>query len=267
MSNKSVAIKTDPDTNSDYCLQLNRWFLKPIGAWPSFPSRTRHERIISFLLNVSCYSSLLFTLIPCLLHMLLEDESFYLKMKVLGSLAHWFVGTMNYTTLLLRGREIRLCVEHIKTDWRIVTREEDQQVMLKNAKFGRYVAALSAAILQSGVLCFCCMTISRTELIQIGNETRIVHVLPCAVYKKLIDVTRSPNSEFIIASQFLSGFIVNSSTAGIFSLAAILGAHACGQLSVVMTWITEFVNKSKKREKMIFREIGLIVEHHLRTLK
>ncbi|XP_043596588.1 odorant receptor 4-like [Bombus pyrosoma] len=252
MTNQPVTIGANPKSNSDYGLQLNRWFLKPIGVWPSSPSTTRFEKIISITLNVICYTSIILTTVPCLMRMFLEDESIYLKLKSLGPVSHWIVSGANYTTLLLRSKDIRQCMEHMEADWQTATREKDQWVMLKNAKFGRYVAASCAIFMQSGVMCFIFVT------------TRILHVLPCAVYKKLINVDESLTNEIVLFLQAWCTIIANSSTVGMFSLAAVLAAHACGQLNVVMVWITEFVNEPKKTDGP--KSIGVIVERHLRTL-
>ncbi|CAK9819224.1 hypothetical protein ANTPLA_LOCUS10128 [Anthophora plagiata] len=189
-------------------------------------------------------------------------------MKVLGPLGHWIIGTINYITLLLRRNDIRHCVNHIETDWSMVTRKKDQQVMLRNAKFGRYVAIFCAIFVQVGIMGYCLITASNTQIVEIGNETRILHTLPLAAYEKLIPVDRKPVNGIVILSQFLSGFIVNTSAIGIFSLAAVLAAHACGQLDVLMIWIEDFVKEARNRGKDApFNEIAVIVEHHLRVLE
>ncbi|CAK9819219.1 Odorant receptor 4 [Anthophora plagiata] len=267
MINESVVIQANLNSLSDYSLQLNRWFLKPIGAWPTLSFTSRIERIVSYVLIVICYCFILFTVIPCLLHLVMENENIRTKVKVFGPLSHWFVGGINYTTLLLRSKEIRGCVEHMQTDWRIITRMEDKQVMLKNARIGRYIAIFCAAFMQCGVLGYCVITAFTMQTIEVGNETRIIHLLPCAAYKKIIAVDTSPTNEIVLISQFVSGFIVNSSVVGAFSLAAVFTAHACGQLSVLMIWITEFVNRSKDRNGNVYLDkIGVVVEHHLRIL-
>ncbi|XP_060817470.1 uncharacterized protein LOC132907994 isoform X1 [Bombus pascuorum] len=267
MSNEAVIIEADSNSNSDYSLQLNRWFLKPIGAWPSSPSTTRLEKIVSFLLKTICFSTVFITAIPSVLQLILEEESMNLKLKSLDFLSHLIVSSFTYSVLLLHNKDIRRCIEHMKADWRAVTRKEDQHVMMKNAKFGRYVAAFCAIFVQGSVLCFCFVTALNTLEIQIGNETRILHVLPCAVYKKLVNVDESPTNEFMIFLQIWSTFIANCNTVGIFSLAAVLAAHACGQLNVVMLWIVEFVNEARvERRTDGFMKLGIIVERHLRTL-
>ncbi|CAL7936647.1 unnamed protein product [Xylocopa violacea] len=267
MTQKSLPMEENLTNLGDYSLQFNRWFLKPIGAWPPSPTSSRLERTLSLVLNILCYSFILSTVIPCAFYILLEDEDVYSKLRMVGPLAHWSVGGVNYTLLLLRSKEIRDCVQHMQTDWKIVTRDSDQRVMLKKAKFGRFVAVFCAAFMQGGVLCYCVIKAFTTVTIEIGNMTRTLRVLPCTAYKKLIAVDTNPTNEIVLASQFVSGFIVNSSAVGAFGLAAVFAAHAYAQLSVVMAWITEFVNEWKDRKRNVrYNKIGMIVERHLRVL-
>lgn len=116
MTNKSAVVEKTFDSLGDYSLQFNRWLLISIGAWPASTSTSRRERIISFILIALCYGFILFTVIPCIFHFILEDESIYMKLKVFGPLSHWFIGGINYTNLLLRSNEIRDCIHHVQTE-------------------------------------------------------------------------------------------------------------------------------------------------------
>ncbi|CAL7936654.1 unnamed protein product [Xylocopa violacea] len=270
MANKTVITETNQNNQSDYSdysLQLNRWFLKPIGVWPKSPSTTRLEIITSRISNFICYSFLLSIPVLCLLHLLLEDEILYTKLMSTAGISHWFASSVNYTILLVRSEDIRYCVQQIEADWQTVATEKHQGVMLQNAKFGRYVATICAAFMQGGVMGFCLITMLNTEVVQVGNETKIVHVLPCAVYKELVNVDEDPMNAILLYAQVFSIFIANSSTVGTFSLAAVLAAHACGQLDVLMIRIVEFVDASRHQKRPAgFEKVGIIVEHHLRTL-
>ncbi|XP_076676298.1 uncharacterized protein LOC143373193 [Andrena cerasifolii] len=268
MTSESVVVEAGLDSLSDYSLQLNRWFLKPIGAWPPSSSTSRLERIVSIALIVISYCLISFTVVPSLLLILLGDEDNVTKLKLFGPLSHWFVGGINYTTLLLRGKEIRYCVEHVRMDWRIITRAKDQSVMVNNAKFGRDVAGFCAAIMYGGLVSYCVVSRVSTEIVYVGNETRTVHMLPCAVYKKLLNVDTSPMNEIVFVSQFMSGFVVTSTAVAAFGLAAVFAAHACGQLNILVAWVTEYVNASERHNKgAYFSEVGVVVEHHLRVLR
>ncbi|XP_017759712.1 PREDICTED: odorant receptor 4-like [Eufriesea mexicana] len=264
--NEVLTIGASTKNIGDYSLQLNRWFLKPIGVWPLSPTTQRLERIVSVTLNILCYGFVLLAIIPSLLQMILVDDNFYLRIKTLGPVNHWIVSCVNYTVLLVRSKEVRHCVEHVQADWQMVTMESDQQLMLRNARFGRYVTILCAIFFQFSVLCYFFMIALSTEEIQVGNETKIIHTLPCAVYKELVNTDESPTNEIVLFIQIFAFVIANSSTIGIFSLSAVLAAHACSQLSLVALWITEYVNNSRGMIAGSRKEIGVIVEQHFRTL-
>ncbi|XP_043517142.1 odorant receptor 4-like [Frieseomelitta varia] len=267
MTNNSVTTEKILNSPSDYSLQLNRWLLKPIGAWPASTSTSRCDRIISFIIVSLCYGLILFTVVPCIFHLVLEDESTYIKLKTLGPFSHWVVGFINYTNLLLRRKDIRYCISHMQTDWKAATRPEDLRVMMKYAKIGRFIAAFCAAFMQSGVLVYCMVTVSTTQTITIGNQTKVIHMLPCAVYKNLIPIHASPTYEIVLAVQLVSGLIVNSCAVGAVSIGAVFAAHARGQLTILMTWIKEFVNRPKdEKNNLEFNKIGEIVEYHLKVL-
>ncbi|CAL7936655.1 unnamed protein product [Xylocopa violacea] len=252
---------------SDYSLQLNRWFLKPIGAWPAGPTSSKGEKLVSLALKIVCYVLMVSVGTLCFLHIILEHESIYVKLKTTAGLSHWITSSVTYTTLLLRSKDIRYCLDQIESDWQTVAQEKHQEVMLQNAKFGRYVATLCAAFMQGGVMSFCFVQALSTEEILVGNETKTVHALPCTVYKGLVNTDEEPTNAIVLYVEIVSIFIANSSTVGTFSLAAVLAAHACGQLGVLMVRITDFVDASREQKKpKAFREIGLIVEHHLKTL-
>ncbi|XP_076760929.1 uncharacterized protein LOC143429283 [Xylocopa sonorina] len=270
MSRVPLAIEANTNVHSDYSLQLNRWQLKLIGVWPASPATPKLQRIVSVISNVVCYSFLLFTWIICVLHLLLELDIVYVKLGTVGALSHWFVSYVTYTTLLLRGNDIRNFVLQIEKDWRTVTKENHQEVMLKYAKLGRYVATFCTVFMQGGFLGFCFVTALSTQEIQVGNVTKTVHLIPFPVYKKFLNYEEDPMNRIVFAIETFAIFVANSCTAGSYSLAAVLAAHACGQLSVIKIQLTEFVdasgNQKMKKKKNVLGKIGMIVEHHLRTL-
>lgn len=256
--------QTDLDLLCDYSLQLNRWLLKPIGAWPISSTTTKIEKIVSLILNIICYSLVLAAVIPCALHIILEDEDIRSKIIAMGPLSHWSLGGVGYTTLLMHGNEIKWCVEQVKSDWKAATKPEVQRVMLKDARFGRYVVAFCATFLQGAILSFNLLKAFTIETVEAENETRILRLLPLAAYKGLVPVDTNPANEIMLSVQIISGIIVNCSFVGAFSLATIFTTHACSQLNVLMMWITEFVDRSAEHDKCAdLKGINDIVEKHL----
>lgn len=253
-----------PRDVSDYSIQLNRWFLKSVGAWPSSASTTIRERVISTILIIICYSLIAYTVIPCILNILFEETDMKKKLRAVGPLSHWCMGGMNYFSLLFRSRDIRRCVQHIRTDWRTVTELEDRQVMLRYAKVGRFVAGLCAIFMHGGVFSHSVLQGITPTFEKIGNISVLVHVLPCPSYSKFVDTTQSPAEEIALTLQLISSIVVNSVTVGACSLAAVFAMHACGQLNVLMRWLNQL---NDRKQDGVQHQLAIIVEHHLRVLR
>lgn len=250
---------------NDYSLQLNSWFLKPIGVWPTSSSA---EKILSHSLRFTCYSLIAFTVIPSVLYIFFEDQSIDIRMKAIGPVSHWLMGAMNYLSLLLRGGEIRRCIEHMEVDWQLVSRTEDREVMLRNAKFGRFVAGFCAVFMHCGVFSYSMIKSMSSFVIVIGNQTISIPRLPCPFYSKFLDTTVTPTNQIVLMIQFLSGFIVNSITVGACSLAVVFAMHACGQFSVLFLWLNDLVgNDGEERCGLVDYKLANIVQHHLRVLR
>ncbi|XP_068972156.1 odorant receptor 4-like [Bombus flavifrons] len=149
----------------------------------------------------------------------------------------------------------------------MVKKEDEQQVMLKHAKFGRYVSTMCAIFVHGGIMSYCIVSASNVQIIEVGNETRTIRTLPFDVYNKMIPVDTSPANEIVLVVQFLSAFIADSSGIAFYTLASVLAAHACGQLGVLTIWINDYVNEAGNRKQdASFRKIETIVKHHLRIL-
>ncbi|XP_017759710.1 PREDICTED: odorant receptor 22c-like [Eufriesea mexicana] len=250
---------------SEYYIRLNRWILKPIGAWPTSSSATRKEKIVTQIVIIICWCILLFTMISGLLHMILEKEDIYIKLKAIGPVIFWCTGTFNYVILLLHKDDICFCIEHVRADWKIITRVKDQRVMFKAAKLGRYIASICAEFTFGAILGFCIISGTFKQTMKVRNETIITYSLPCPVYK--LPIHTNPTHSIIFTTQFLSAIILSANASGFFTLVATLTSHAFGQLNVMMTWISEFVNQTSNHNKNTnINVIGVIVEHHSRIL-
>lgn len=263
MDNGEPQVKSHQDA-SDYSIQLNRWFLKPVGAWPSSTSTRVREKVVSTILIIICYSLIAYTVIPCILNILFEETDMKKTLRAVGPLSHWCMGGMNYFSLLFRSRDIRHCVQHIKIDWRTVTEIEDRQVMLRYAKIGRFVAGLCAIFMHGGVFSHSVLQGTTPMFEKIGNVSVLVHVLPCPSYSKFVDTTQSPAGEITLTLQLISSIVVNSVTVGACSLAAVFAMHACGQLNVLMRWLDQL---DDRKQQDATRRLAIIVEHHLRVLR
>ncbi|XP_077269879.1 odorant receptor 10-like isoform X2 [Temnothorax americanus] len=266
MSNSKCAPESDISKKyNDYSLQLSRWFLVPIGAWPQINASNSIWKILVLLQILICSSMVASVTVPCLLHVLLDKVSIKARLNAIGPLLHRIMGSINYWVLLKRSGDIRKLMRHMETDWRLIQRIDDREVMLQHAKYGRSVALICGLIMQGGAFLFSLARAMKTVPITVDNETFTTHPMTCPIYSKIIDTRFSPVNEIALVLQFLSTFIINSSTVGACSLAAIFAIHACGQLNVLYTWLHELVEK-KKENDTAEGKVAVIVEHHLRIL-
>ncbi|XP_003691293.1 odorant receptor 4-like [Apis florea] len=265
MTDDISAVQKKFGSLNEYSIQLNRWFSKTIGVWPLSSSTSKFEKIMTKILIFLCWNIALFVIISGLLHFTLVKEDIVSKLKTLGPISYCFGGGLNYAVLLLRKNDIRYCIDHIETDWNAITRTKDRQVMLKNAKIGRIISGCIAGFMQVDSICFCTVLGVFKQTIKVGNESIKVYVLPSPTYK--IPVDTNPGHGIVLGLQFLSAYIVNATIVISFSLATVFACHAIGQLTIMVTWIEEFVNRPQEENNNVcIDKISMIIEHHLRIL-
>lgn len=177
------------------------------------------------------------------------------------------MGSINYLTLLKRRRDIRDCIQQMETDWRLVERIDDREMMLQQAKLGRLIALISGIIMQGGTLLYSAAKAMKTITIVVDNETLTMYPMTCPSYRKFIDTRFSPTNELVLIVQFMSTFVVGSSIVGVCSLAAVFATHACGQLNVLYKRLDELDKKDDEGNSPAEQKMVDIVERHLRILR
>lgn len=251
--------------NNNYSLQINRWFLKSIGAWPELPTSSITERTLSSILRLICHILIALTVVPSILYILIEEKDIRLKLKAVGPTSHWLMGGINYCSLLYQKKQIQMSIEHMENDWRMAKREHDREVMLRNAKLGRTIAGVCALIMQGGIFSYNIARGTSPIIVVIGNETVAIGRLPCPSFNKIVDTRFSPVYEIVLTLQCLSTIVVNNTTVGACGLAAVFAMHACGQLSVVMSRLEELVEENQY--DIVQKKLTSLVERHLRALR
>ncbi|XP_019888172.1 uncharacterized protein LOC105282256 isoform X2 [Ooceraea biroi] len=252
--------------DNEYSIQIIRWILKTINLWPQPPGASIIKKIRSEFLILTCYCLMFGTMVPSGLSIFIESqETLDVKLRSFGPLTFWFMAMINYSCLLLHIDDIRSCVEHMKADWRIVRRSEERQVMLKNARIGRFIVGFCAVFMHSGVLTFNTIRGLSKDVIYTENSSVLVRGLPYPFYSRILDAHYSPAYEFVFLLQCVSTFLFNSVTVAVCGLAAVFVMHACGQLRILMSWLDNLID-GNERNISVRRKFAIIVEHHLRVL-
>lgn len=250
--------------DNDYSLQLNRWFLTSIGAWPELSTRYSVTRnVLVSVLRFTCHALIGFTVIPAMLYIIFEEKDFRLKLKAIGPTSHCLMGGINYYSLLHNGNQIRRSIEHMENDWRMA-KEHDRELMLRTARIGRVIAGICALIMQGGVISYNLARGISPIIESIDNETIAIGRLPCPSFNMILDTRFSPVYEIVLVLQFLSTVVVNNVTISACGLAAVFAMHGCGQLNVLMSRLHELVDENRE---VLQVSLTNIVERHLRALR
>ncbi|XP_043803271.1 uncharacterized protein LOC122720553 isoform X1 [Apis laboriosa] len=265
MADDIVAIQKKFDSLNEYSIQVNRWLSKIIGVWPLSSTTSKFEKIMTRILILLCSIIALFVTIPSLLHFILVKEDIISKLKMIGPISYCIGGGLNYAILLFLNDDIRYCIEHMETDWKTITRTDDRQVMFKNAKIGRIISGCIGSFMQVSTISYCTVFGVFKQTIKIGNESMEIHVLPFPTYKIPIDTNLGHG--IVLGFQYLTACIMSATVVIAFSLATVFACHATGQLTIMIMWIEEFVNRPQEKNKNVrVNEISIIIEHHLRIL-
>ncbi|XP_029660512.1 odorant receptor 4-like [Formica exsecta] len=254
----------------NYSIQLNRWFLKPVGAWPLTLCETTTEKISCVILSVISCFLICFLLVPCTLGTILVDTDLDMKIRMIGPISFFLMAVVKQYILIARGERISECIRHIRADWDRVRlgHEKDREVMLDNAKFGRWLSFVSAAFMYSAGFFYTTLMplcAKRTEIID--NET--VRLLSFPIYRGLLDPRTTPSFEIAQFTQTLAGYAIYTLTIGVCSLAAVFVMHACGQFRILMLKMENLADGKKRKSisgKTPEERLSDIVKYHIRIL-
>ncbi|XP_070518225.1 odorant receptor 10-like [Cardiocondyla obscurior] len=267
-SNVNVSTSTSlVEKYHEYSIQIIRWILKAINVWPRPANISITEKICSDFAIFICYFLIIVTMIPNGLIFIDSQESHEIKLFNVGPFTFWLIAMVNYSCLLIHVNDIHDCVEHVKTDWRIIKKFEDRKVMLKNAKLGRFIAGFCAVFMHSGVFSYNLIQgVLTKHTLNLGNSSITVRALPYPFHIKTTNVYFSPTYEFVFFLQCLSAFVVNSVTVATCSLTAVFVMHACGQMKIMISWLEKFMDNRNEENTSINKKFAIIVNHHLRIL-
>ncbi|XP_011058407.1 PREDICTED: uncharacterized protein LOC105148400 [Acromyrmex echinatior] len=257
----------DHEKYAQISIQQIRWLLKSIGIWPnSLKSSSSIQKYVRVLMNVIYLGMVAFLFIPCVFYVVLEVEDIYNILKFTGPLSFGLMVTMKYCSLALHGRDIRVCIEHIKTDWRNTWYHDDRMIMIRNAEFGRRLIIINAFIAYGGITFYhIAMPLSMGKITE-RNSNLTYQPLVYPVAKMIVDTRHSPINEIFFWTQFASGVISQTVATATCSLTAVLAVHAYGRLEILMQWILHLVDGREDFSNNVDERLAIIVRQHVRIL-
>ncbi|XP_006565890.1 odorant receptor 30 isoform X3 [Apis mellifera] len=265
MKNQQVVITQDDyKRKTNLSIQWNRWLLTPIGAWPNL-RKSRIGKCYSLLISIICYSLIGFMLVSCSIFLMVEINNIYNKLKMVGPLSFFVMTIMKYYFLLFHENDIREGIERIEWDWKNVKHQEDRNIMITYANYGRKLAFICFFFMLCAFIFYFLIQPFGGGKIVDGNLTFIQLPFPISIL--IADVRDSPYNEIMLSIQILTGIVMNAIRSAICSVAAVFAIHACGQMQVLMNWLNHLVEGRSDMSKKIDDRIANIVIQHDRILK
>ncbi|XP_043488580.1 odorant receptor 45b-like [Polistes fuscatus] len=253
--------------NVDLSISLNRWILKPIGAWPSMkPSKTtRLELIFKKFLILICYILLSFVLVFGSMFIILELEDFYNSLKIGSALSFFLMAAMKYFFLIIRENDIRNCLGCIEMDWKYVKYSEDKKIMVDNANFGRKLIKICGFFMYGGVV-FYYIALPMAHGRALDEDRNITYrPLVYPIPKIIANYQISPANEIFYLIQLFSGLVAHNITVAACGIVALLAMHACGQLEILISWLEYLVDGRENVSNTFDERLADIVEQHVRA--
>ncbi|KAF7381384.1 hypothetical protein HZH66_013778 [Vespula vulgaris] len=248
----------------DYSTELNRWLLKQIGVWPASINASWMEIILYRFLNVVCTSLIGFLILSASLYIIIDVKDIEMKLKTIGPISFCLMVLAKYWLFIIHEKDISRCVSHMETDWKNVKSENDRQIMMDSALFGRRIVIVSATFTYGGVFFYQVVLPLTSAKVVIGNYT--FKPLAYPISRIIVDARQSPANELMIPLECLCGFVMNAVTVGACSLAAVFALHACGQLKVMMSCLKNLVDGRADENNSVNDRLTDIVQQHVRIL-
>ncbi|XP_043517113.1 odorant receptor Or2-like isoform X1 [Frieseomelitta varia] len=248
-----------------YTLQLCKWLLKPIGVWPLVNNRaSKLEQLVSIVLMTTCFSSLLFIVLPSFHHIFFVEKNTHIKVKLLGPVGFCFSSTIKYCCLGLKGPFFERCIQHVRKDWKTVHDPNYRTIMLKYATVSRKLITVCAAFLYSGGMSYHTVVQFLSKDRRGKNYTYRPLAYPSP--DSILDTQSSPTYEIVFFLHCFAAMIMYSVTTVAYSLAAIFVTHICGQIQIQIARLHDLV-KSKEREGGERDPLSVIVHDHVEILR
>lgn len=262
-----IAIVYNHKKDMQLSVQLIRWMMELIGAWPKSTAISWIQRYTFALGNVICISLISFVIVPAVICIILEMDDGYIILKLCGALSFCTLAIVKYISLIFHEKNIRSGIEHIESDWMNTRHYDDRIIMMRSATFGQRLVVISAFFMYGGaIFYYFALPFSVGKIIEDGgNVTYRPLIYPVA--RVIIDVRHSLVSEIFFWVQCLSGFLAHSVTATGCSLAAVFAMHAYGRMEILTQWIKHLIDGREDSCDNMNERLAMIVEQHVRILQ
>ncbi|XP_076303878.1 odorant receptor 2a-like [Lasioglossum baleicum] len=252
------------ENDLNYALEMSRWLLKPLGVWSFVYQRaSKLERVFSVPLQITCFSCLLFVIIPSAYNMFFVEEDIKNIVKLLGPVEFCTFSTIKYFILGAKGNILGRCIKHLEKDWKTVEDPYHRAIMLKQVSISRFLITVCVVFLYSGGMSYHTVVQFLSKGRSNTNVTMRPIAYPCFNF---LDIQSSPTYEIVFFVHCISALVQYTITSAGYSFAAVFAMHICGQIQIQITRLDELIDENEK--KCTFHDrISVIIRDHAEVVR
>ncbi|XP_058794731.1 uncharacterized protein LOC131666248 [Phymastichus coffea] len=268
--NQQHYVNADYVKDTDYVVRVAKTLLSPIGIWPRSGDNSPASRFLFTLRVIIIFCLMLFLLTPHFIWTWFVADNLRKLMKIIAAQVFSSLAVLKFWTLVINRKDIRHCLEVMENDYKTVETEEDREIMMKNAKIGRFFTVAYLGLSYGGALPYhIIMPLLEPRVVRSDNTTMIP--LPYPSEYVFFVVEFSPLYEIVYITQiFISATILSINT-GVYSLIACVVMHSCCLFEVTSNkidkWLANWTPGRQPFSDALTRRLGQIIDFHVQAIK
>ena len=224
------------------------------------------EYYVSKLLVILCSVLMAFIMIPCTLHMIFVEKDTLVRLMLMGPVGFCLTNILKYVSMIYRAKGIKLCIDHVETDWMMIETAKDRKIMRKNVNIGRNLTSMCGLFMYTGGFAYhTIMPLWQGRTINEYNET--IRPLAYPGYDLFVDSQLTPTYEFIFYTNCLSAVVTSTVTTVACNLAATFVTHTCGQIDIMMYRLETLFDSVESKTDILKHRVNVVIQCHVRILR
>lgn len=243
----------------NYSIELYRLISRSIGTWP------KSNIVTTTMTKILVLVMLGFIIIPSMIFVILEVDNTYEQIRFMGPITFFLMVTLKYVFMINHESNMIRCLRNMEIDWKHTENcDKERTIMLRYANLGRKLVVVCFCFMYAGGSFFYFLVPMKIGRIfdETINRTYLPLVYP--VPSIMFDTKQTPTNEILFSFQCTAGYLAHNITIAACGLAAVLAAHACGQMAVLRIRLENLMDDHPRDAD---RRLSSIVQHHVDILK
>nr|AQN78410.1 olfactory receptor 8 [Meteorus pulchricornis] len=244
-----------------------RYIFSILGIWPMMTNNTTIiKKRVSAVMRLVCQSLLAFIIIPGLIQFYLL-ENLEIKLAYVAPFGIVIACAFKFTAIVNRRKEIKKCVTQIEQDWREISNENENAVMLDNFKKGERITTVCASVMYYGGISHQIMMPFLPGSIAsiFDNTTKRLLVYP--TNDMMFNSQITPVYEILYITHIVIGILICTILVGSCHLAILFICHILGQNQTMILKLANLTDEQVDDERKVNQRFTEIIHLHHKILE